>query len=78
MGITTDGTNLYVAEYTGHNIRQIVIDNGTVTTLAGSGSSGSADLTGTEASFNRPSGVTTDGNDLYVIDNSNYLIRKIE
>ena len=78
MGITTDGTNLYVAEYSGHKIRQIVIDNGTVTTLAGSGSPGPEDLTGTEASFNRPSGVTTDGNDLYVIDNSNYLIRKIE
>jgi hypothetical protein len=49
-----------------------------VTTLAGSESSTFADGTGTEASFNGPSGVTTDGNDLYVIDNSNYLIRKIE
>ena len=34
-GITTDSTNVYVADTGNHLIRQIVIDNGTVTTLAG-------------------------------------------
>ena len=49
-----------------------------VTTLAGTGSSGSANGTGTSASFNNPHGITTDGTNLYVADMSNHLIRKIE
>ena len=49
-----------------------------VTTLAGTGSSGSANGTGTSASFNIPYGITTDGTNLYVADRGNHLIRKIE
>jgi Fe-S cluster assembly iron-binding protein IscA len=75
-GITTDGTNLYVTDHGNHRIRKIVIDNGTVTTLAGS-SSGNTDATGTSASFNYPTGITTDGTNLYVSDQSNQRIRKI-
>jgi hypothetical protein len=77
-GITTDGTNLFVADYGSHLIRQIVISTGVVTTLAGSsGSSGSTNGTGTAASFNNPVGVTTDGTDVYVTDCAGNLIRKI-
>jgi hypothetical protein len=76
-GITTDGTNLYVGGEN-HLIRQIVISTGVVTTVAGTGSSGSVDGTGTGASFSRPYAVTTDGTDLYVSEYDNYLIRKIE
>jgi len=49
-----------------------------VTTLAGTGSTGSSNGTGTSASFNSPIGITTDGTNLYVADQSNHLIRKIE
>ena len=53
FGITTDGTNLYVADTSNNLIRKIVISTGAVTTVAGTGSSGSADNgTGTSASFN--------------------------
>ena len=75
--ITTDGTNLYVADYGNHLIRKIVISTGAVTTLAGTGSSGSANGTGTSASFHHPAGITTDGTNLYVSDYENHLIRKI-
>jgi len=78
LGITTDGTNLYVADYSNHLIRKIVISTGAVTTLAGTGSSGSANGTGTSASFDSPTEITTDGTNLYVADHGNHLIRKIE
>ncbi|QKG54465.1 hypothetical protein [Hymenobacter sp. BRD67] len=53
--------------------------NGTVvSTLAGSGGSGSADGTGTAASFNNPIGVAVDAaGTVYVADQRNQLIRKI-
>jgi len=77
IGITTDGTNLYVADYNNHRIRKIVISTGVVTTLAGGSSSGNTDATGTSAEFNSPYGITTDGTNLYVADRSNNRIRKI-
>ena len=61
-----------------HLIRKIVISTGAVTTVAGTASSGSANGTGTSASFYNPSGITTDGTNLYVGDYMNDLIRKIE
>ena len=75
--ITTDGTNLYVVDTDCHTIKQIVIDNGTVTILAGTGSSGSANGVGTLASFYDPKGITTDGTNLYVADRNIHKIRKI-
>ena len=76
-GITTDGTNLYVVG-DNHRIRKIVIDNGTVTTLAGSSQGSIDNATGTLASFNRPYGITTDGTYLYVAEFGSHRIRKIE
>jgi len=66
-----------VADYGNHLIRKIVISTGVVTTLAGTGSSGSDDGTGTSASFNNPKEITTDGTNLYVSEYVNHLIRKI-
>ena len=77
--ITTDGTNLYVADSGNNTIRKIVIASGAVTIFSGSanGDSGSTDGTGTAALFNHPSGITTDGTNLYVADSGNHTIRKI-
>ncbi len=76
--LTTDGTSLYVADMSNNAIRKIVIATGVVTTLAGSASvSGSADSVGAAASFNSPTGITTDGFDLFVTDMNNGTIRKI-
>ena len=77
-GITTDGTNLYVGDSFNHLIRKIVIATRVVTTLAGTGSIGSANGTNTDASFLFPVPITTDGTNLYVGDVGNSLIRKIE
>lgn len=76
--ITSDGTNLYVADYYNNVIRKIVIATGAVTTLAGAaGMPGSADGIGAAASFNCPAGITTDGANLYVTEVRGNTIRKI-
>ncbi len=76
-GITTDGANLYVADSGNHTIRKIVIATGTVTTLAGSSTTGKTDNNGTSATFYTPDGLTCDGTNLYVTDSTNHNIRKI-
>jgi hypothetical protein len=77
-GITTDGTNLYVADAGNMTIRKIVISSGEVTTLAGTvGVSGTEDGIGAAAKFVYPMGITTDGANLYVTDNIENTVRKI-
>lgn len=69
--------NIYVADNTNCLIRKITPD-GVVTTFAGSGTPGTADGTGTAASFKYPSGICVGKDDnIYVGDTQNQLIRKI-
>ena len=76
IGITTDGTNLYVTDV--YTVRKIVISTGAVTTLAGTaGASGSSDGIGAAARFDGLKGITTDGTNLYLPDVSNGTVRKI-
>jgi sugar lactone lactonase YvrE len=78
LGITKapDG-NFYVTDFYNHLIRKIT-PGGEVTTIAGTGSAGSVNNTGTAASFNGPYGIASDytGN-LYVCDLNNNQVRKI-
>jgi hypothetical protein len=78
-GITTDGFNLFITDRGNNTIRQMNIATGNVTTIAGSASNpaDSVDGTGSAARFNSPSGITTDGLNLYVCDTSNNTIRRI-
>ena len=78
FGITTDASgNVYIADQINNLIRKIT-PAGVVTTFAGSGSAGSANGTGTAASFKNPLGVTTDASgNLYIGDAGNEEIRKI-
>ncbi|MDP7463251.1 MAG: gluconolaconase, partial [SAR324 cluster bacterium] len=52
--------NLFVADRFNNQIRRITPD-GTVSTLAGSGSSGSADGAADVATFDAPAGIAVDG-----------------
>lgn len=76
-GIATDGTNVYVTDEIAERIRKVVIATGEVSTLAGSGADGSQDGTGSAATFFFPTGVATDGTNLYVSDSQNRKIRKV-
>ena len=77
-GVTVDAQgNLYVADRLGNHIRKVT-PNGDVSTVAGSGASGSADGNGTAAQFRLPAGITLASNgNLYVTDESNHSIRMI-
>ena len=77
--LTTDGINLFVSDFKNHTIRKVVISSGVVTTLAGSaGNSGTTDATGTSARFYGPTGLTTEGANIYIADRNNHTIRKIQ
>ncbi|MGT2428300.1 NHL repeat-containing protein [Cupriavidus basilensis] len=77
-GLAVDANgNLYVADSRNHTIRKIS-PAGVVTTLAGSTTSGSADGTGSAASFKNPGAVALDAaGNVYVADMGNHMIRKI-
>jgi YVTN family beta-propeller protein len=77
-GVCVDGSgNVYVADANNSLIRKIT-PAGVVTTLAGNGSGGFLNGTGTGASFNHPTGVCVDGSgNVYVGDTWNHSIRKI-
>jgi len=78
-GITTDGSSLFLADSNNHTIRKIDIATGMVSTFAGmEGKKGNHDGKGSAARFNRPFGITTDGNNLYVTDSNNHTIREID
>ena len=76
--VTVDGAgNVYVADCKNNRIRKVTPE-GTVTTLAGSGTAGFADGAATVAQFKGPFGVSVDGyGNVYVADSDNHRIRKV-
>jgi NHL repeat len=81
--LCTDGTYLYVCDYNNHAVRRITISTQLVETIAGplpqtTPPLGFIDGKGSAARFNKPSGITMIGNNLYVSDEGNHSIRKID
>lgn len=86
--ITTDGNFVYVADTANAVIRKIDKSNGTTTVLAGGNAGGGTtcpgtvttncqDGIGTAAQFNGIVGLTTNGNNLFVLESSGGRIRKV-
>lgn len=78
LGVTVIDDEIYVADRDNHRVRKITLD-GVVTTVAGSGAAGSDDGALAQASFNKPYGLTSDGERyLYITDFDGYVIRQVD
>ncbi len=79
-GLAIDGIgNLYIADFIDHRIRKVDV-NGIITTVVGNGTAGynGDSLVATSAQLNYPSGIAVDASgNLYIVDNTNQLIRKV-
>ena len=80
FSISVDGTNIYVVDAGTNTVR--IINKGTniVTTIGStSGLSGSVDsTTPADVRFYLPTGITTDGENVYIADSGNHTIRRID
>jgi hypothetical protein len=79
LGLTSDGTNLYLSESSNCSIRKIAISNYAVSIYAGlAGTGGMNDAIGTNARFSGPMGINYSNGNLYTVEYGNHTIRKIE
>ena len=82
-GVAVYGNALFVADTGHHQIKKVSlapIDYGTVTLVAGTGSTGAVNHASdpTQSTFNNPYGLTFDASgNMYIADNGNSMIRKI-
>lgn len=68
---------ILVGDGENHRIRKVTLD-GVVTTIAGTGTSGSQDGPAASATFNVPFGIAFDAyGNIYVADSNNHKIRKL-
>jgi sugar lactone lactonase YvrE len=77
-GVAGDAAgNIYVTDSQNHTVRKIT-PAGVVTTYAGrAGLPGSTDGAASEAQFNSPGSIASCGDNLFIVDASNFTIRKI-
>ncbi|HZX48523.1 MAG TPA: hypothetical protein VFF47_04815 [Nitrospirota bacterium] len=79
FGITSNGEFLYIADTYNHSLRRLSIPTGEVITLAGkSGESGYRDGSLLDSRFFYPSDLEIKGNELFIADLGNDLIRVID
>jgi DNA-binding beta-propeller fold protein YncE len=71
------GDRLFIAD-SGHNRIVITRLDGTLLATVGSGVAGNADGDYAKAQFNDPQGMALQGDTLYVADNLNHMIRKVD
>ncbi len=76
--VAAAGELVYVADTYNDKIKLVDRSSKSVTTYAGSGENGWLDGPGEHARFDQPSGLSRDGETLWVADTNNHLIRAID
>ncbi|MBD2294990.1 redoxin domain-containing protein [Anabaena sphaerica FACHB-251] len=69
---------LFIAMAGSHQIWEMNLERGTIQTFAGTGAEGCFDTTLTESAFAQPSGITTNGAELFIADSEVSSIRGVE
>jgi VCBS repeat-containing protein len=79
FGMSADASgDIYIAESDGNRIRKIDISEGSVSTIAGTGTYGHLDSSLLSSKFKRPEGVLATTSTIYIADTDNHRIRQIE
>lgn len=78
QGIAYWNDGLFVTDTYNHKVKRLHLANRTIKTVAGSGQAGTLDGPGAFARFNEPTGVCAAGDDLYIADTNNHLIRRLD
>ncbi len=79
LGISPDGSLLYVADTGNNRVRRINLQTGKVTTLAGTGDFGADDGPGIVANFGQPIGIAVSASGIvYVSELGNGLVRRVD
>jgi thiol-disulfide isomerase/thioredoxin len=71
------GNSLFIAMAGSHQIWQMNLDSGMICTYAGTGAEGCVDGSLSEAVFAQPSGITTNGEELFIADSEISSIRGV-
>ncbi|MFS0514631.1 thioredoxin-like domain-containing protein [Nostoc sp. UIC 10607] len=71
------GNTLFIAMAGPHQIWQMDLENSIIKTYAGTGAEACVDGSLTESAFAQPSGISTDGNELYIADSEVSSIRGV-
>lgn len=71
------GSSLFIAMAGSHQIWEMQLETGIVKTYAGTGAEAGVDGLLTECTFAQPSGITTDGQELYVADSEISSVRGV-
>ncbi len=76
LGVEYADGALLIADTYNHKIKRLDLATQTVTTIAGTGESGAAD--GQPGQLYEPGGLSAAGNDLYIADTNNHLLRRLD